>query len=305
VAGAPLYVKPPLFTPSPYGLITAVDTPPAGDLHWTQGVIYQPMCADPSSWYDECIAITGVGGAPPPPPQLANTVDASTRMATSFTVALEFDCTRVGNEDSRAESEAAFASAETWQMERTFWTGIAAGQMVAFPHLAANAAITYPSGSTAGGLLLQSAAVIVSGVGGGVNPATGLGALEGALADCYNGVGVIHVPEVAAPTLDSWGLLKKGNGTSYMTANGNKVAIGAGYPGTSPAGAARVGTECWLYATGNIFCYRTMPKTRASDDESFDRVKNTQKMITERTYLFGWDCCHLAVNIALGTPKGT
>lgn len=307
---SPLYIDKPRFTPSPYGLLSCVEFPPVGDTHWKGGVTYQPMCVPAGgvfSSYDECIAITGTGGAPPPPQYTSNAVDASTRMATPFSVALEYDCALIGrNIDEDAAAMAAFGTVEGYQVERSFWTGQAGGAPIVYPHLAAASAQvwTQPT-TTAGPITIQPAAVIISGVGGGVNVATGLGVLEGALAECYGGIGVIHVPQLAAATFDAYGLLKKA-GSHYETSAGNKVAIGSGYPGTAPSGANRLATECWIYATGNVFCLREdAAQTRGRTGvNQFDRVKNTQKIIVERRYLLGFDCCLLAVNIALGAPKG-
>jgi hypothetical protein len=90
------------------------------------------------------------------------------------------------------------------------------------------------------------------------------------------------------------------------TKNGNKVAIGGGYPGSGPDGAPRAANTTWLYATGNVFGYRSNVRVRAPQGaESIDRSNNTIKMIAERTYVLGWDCCHFAVQAFLGAPKGT
>lgn len=303
MAGARQIVDPPRFTPTPYGLLSVVDFPTGADVHWQNGVEYQPVCSDASTTFDECIAVTGTGGAPSPTPWSA-AVSISPRIATPFTVVSEFDCAAVGNESAAAVARQAFLGDEGLQVENSFWTGLSGGQTVVFPHLAANAQILEPTLSTGGSILLQTSATVVTGVGDAMNPATALGLLEGALASCYNGVGIIHIPQHAAASFDAWGLLKK-NGPMLQTLAGNKVAIGAGYPGTSPAGVARTSDKTWVYATGNIMGYRTDVKIRANPTESFNKQKNTLKMIAERTYLLGWDCCHFAANVSLGVPKGT
>jgi hypothetical protein len=305
------FVDPPRFTPTPYGLLSVIDFPDAGDSHWRGGIIYQPNCAaggPNGATYDECLAVTGTGAAPPPS-AFVGTVSTAGRIATAFSVMQEFDCSAaVSVGEAKQQVLGAFASSEDWQVERSFWSGTAGGQTVVFPHLAASANIVDSTASAPYSLLLQSAAVTVSGVGDTLkSPVEVLGLLEGALADCYGGVGIIHIPQVAAPSFDAWGLLHPRNGVMY-TANGNKVAIGAGYPGTSPAGAARAVDTAWVYATGNIIAYRDPAViTRAADpvSASIDRSENTIKMIAERRYVLGWDCCHFAVNAALGTPKGT
>lgn len=299
MAGPRQIVNPPAFTPTPYGLLTTVEFPTANGPHWENGITYQPNCASPSSTYDECIAVTGVG-APPPPPAFQNTVSIAPRGATAFTVMVEFDCAAVGNDEARQTALTAMASTETWQVERSFWTGVVGGLVTVFPHLAANATVL-----DAQNILLQDAAIVVTGVSGDLlNMVEALGLLEGALADCYNGVGIIHVPQHALASLDAWGLLHP-RGPVMYTAAGNKIAVGAGYPGTSPAGAVRGSNTTWLYATGSIMAYKGEMLIRANDTQSFDKQKNTRKMIAERRYVLGWDCCHFAVNAGIGTPKGT
>ena len=304
-------VDPPSFTPIPFGLLTTVEYPPIDGVHWQNGITYGPTCGVVttglgSATYSDCLAVTGVGGSPPPAPPLGNTLSRIMRGATAFTVYAEFDCAPVGNEQAQATAEKALAQAEAWQVERAFWTGLDSGQTVVFPHLAANAQVLDPQG-----ILLQTAATNVTGsgsvgvVGDLVNIETALGLLEAALANCYNGIGVIHVPELLLPTMDAWGIVKA-QGPIMRTLNGNKVAVGAGYPGTGPDGSVRAGNTTWMYATGNVFGFRSNVRVRAPQGpESFDKLTNTQRMIAERTYVLGWDCCHFAVQTALGVPRGT
>lgn len=305
MAGGPRQiVDPPSFTPTPYGLLTVVQWPDSGDVHWRNGITYQPQCGMPAtSTYDECISVTGAGAAPPPPPPTinTNTVVRTLRGATPFTVLAEFDCAAVGNDQAREIAKTALAATESWQVERSFWTGISGGQSVVFPHLAANAVINDPNQAVT--IMMQSAAVIVTG-GALLNATEALGALEGALADVYNGVGVIHVPQRAVAALDAYGLIRT-QGPVMKTLNGNLVAVGAGYPGTSPTGAAPSADTGWFYATGAIMAYRGQLVVRANDTQAFDRSENTRRLIAERTYLLGWDCGHFAVQAALGAPKGT
>ncbi len=304
------YVNPPLFTPSPFGLLSVVDFPTPEDVHWQNGIIYQPECSSPQSTYDECIAITGSGGAPPPPPYLTNSVVVTPRVATPFTVEMEFDCSAVGwaSEAKRIE-ESAFASNENWQAERTFWNGVAANQTVVFPHLAANATVNDSTllGTAGGVVQVQSAAVVVSGSGGSggqANIGEVLGLIEEGIGNCYNGVGIIHVPAKVLETMAANGLVVR-NGARLYTPNGNKIAAGNGYPGTAPNGSAAPPGSSWIYGTGNVFCYRSEPFT-TEDRDAFDRAKNTKRMQTRRTYVIGWDCCHFAGLVSgLGVPKGT
>lgn len=311
-------VDPPSFTPLPFGLLTAVEQPTPQPDHWQQGITYEPLCSVNVSGvgstgvggltYDECLVVTGVGFAPPAPPDFAGSnFTQSARGALPFTAWAEFDCAPVGLQNAQAIAERALAAAEPWQVERAFWTGLAGGQPVVYPHLAANAQVLDSTG-----ILLQTAAINVTGVssvgitGDLVNVETALGMLEAALANCYDGVGVIHVPQLLVPTMDAWGIIRQ-QGAVMKTLNGNKVAVGAGYPGTGPDGSPRAGNSCWMYATGNVFGFRSDVRVRAPDTSaaSLDRSNNTRKMIAERTYVLAWDCCHFAVQTALGVPRGT
>src|SRR6266542_4407790 len=296
----------PPFTTSPFGLITAADPVSNPPDHWQNGINYQPFCADAEGTYDECIAITGSGqAAAPPPAALTNLVDSTTRASTAFTVAVEFDCSAVGNEEAEANTRAAFASIESWAVERAVWTGVIPGQsaVTVFPHLAANAASNDATSSPPLSIVVQTSAIIVAtGAGDKLNGPEGLGLLEEALGNCYQGVGIIHVPELALDTLAAYGLISQRGGRLY-TPNGNKIAAGAGYPGTSPAGAARVVDTQWIYATGNMAMIRGDVKVRATGPQAFDKIHNTIKMIAERTYLLFWDFCHFALSLARGAPK--
>jgi len=285
-------VDPPAYASSPYGLLSVVQPRPSGDPHWQNGVTYRQVCPSGGTTYDPCVAVTGTGGAPPDPASKADNVTELWRGATPFTAYTEFDCSPVGLDDPASMAADALARVESWQVERAFWTGTVASASIAFPHLAAGAAIL-----DAQGITLQTAAVTG---GGPFDVAEGLGILEAALSDCYNGVGVIHVPTHAVPTLDAWNLLKV-DGAQLKTISGNLVAAGAGYTGSSPLGQARPTGQTWLYATGPTFMYRGGVQT-FTPPESIDRAANTQRLIAERTYVLGWECCHVAVLVHLGVP---
>jgi hypothetical protein len=265
--------------------------------HWQNGVTWQTRCLSPMgrSTYDECIVVTGSGEPPPEPNAKTDMVDLAYRGATPFTAYAKFDCALSGMEDALKIATDALAQSESWQVERAFWTGLVDGQVVAFPHLAANAVI-----DDAQSIELQSAASIVA-TGAALDPVTGLGLLEAALADCYNGVGVIHMPVKALPTFQAHSLVFAQNG-KLRTLNGNLVAVGGGYPGTSPSGVASTSGEAWLYATGAVFMYRSDVKVPSDKVSSINRTTNTREMIAERTYVLGWDCCHHAVLVDLGVP---
>lgn len=297
MAGPRLIVNAPTFTPSPYGLLSVAQVATESTPHWQNGVTWQSRCLVPMGrlTYDECIAVTGSGGPPPEPSAKTDMVDLTLRGATPFTAYAKFDCALVGMEDALKIATDALAQSESYQVERAFWTGLVDGRSIAFPHLAANAEVL-----DAQSIELQSPASIVV-TGAAVDVATGLGLLESALADCYNGVGVIHVPVKLLPTLQAYDLVIV-KGGKLTTLNGNLVAVGAGYPGTSPSGATPATGEAWMYATGAVFAYRGGVQIPPDKVSSINRATNTREMIAERTYVVGWDCCHHAVLVDLGVP---
>lgn len=304
MAGPRQIVDPPTFTRSQFGLLSVVQTPTIQDSHWQNGVTWQSLCPVNmgSSTYDECIATTGAPeGVVPEPATKTDNVDRIVRGATPFTPYAKFDCSPVGNAEAQRVATNALAQTEAWQVERAFWTGRVQNRPIVFPHLAANAQVL-----DNGGALLQPAAVTVTGAP--VDIATGLGLLEQGLADCYGGVGVIHVPIKLVPTLDALGLLRPVPGRDVGTGQfgrqlqtlaGNLVAVGAGYPGTSPSGVDPGSGASWMYATGAVFLYRSSVKINPLTS-TIDRGNNTIEMIAERTYVIGWDCCLLAVLVQLG-----
>lgn len=295
------YVEGPSFTPLPHGLLSAlaseIRTPI--DTHWEGGVTYETLCGAGDSTYDECFAVSGVGAVATPAPPAAKSYTASIdkRGATSFTVYAEVDCSAPGFWDRAEESaEDALRQSEQYQVEYALWTGRANGATVVFPHLAASTAIVDDNGYT-----LQTAAVLVTG-GNVLDVVEALGRVEGELASCYNGVGVIHVPRALAATFQNASLIIP-DGTRYRTVNGNIVVFGSGYTGSSPKGVSDT-SLMWIYATGMPFIYRS-PVRIFRSKTILDRATNTMYAIAERTYVIGWNCCHIGASVTLGgIPAG-
>lgn len=305
--GPRLLVDAPPFTPSPYGLLSVVDWRTDGSPHWQNGVTWVERCLGENmgnTTFDECIAVTGG-----PPGEKLENVDSTSRGATPFTPYVRFKCAPVGLADAERTARDALAQSEQFQVEYSFWTGLAdsndgtGGTEVVYPHLASTTSVL-----DAQGVVMNEAATIVDA--SAQDPAIGLGRLEETLAQCYNGVGVIHMPVKALPTFVGNGLVRFDGGRDSVngqvgrrlrTANGNLVAVGSGYPGSSPAGVAAGEDEAWLFATGAVFGYRgEVQYTR--ERESINRSINEMDMIAERTYVLGWSCCHAAVLVTLGVP---
>lgn len=285
-----MLVDPPRRQPMPYGLFTVVDERPVDDPHLLAGVEYQPLCGGAGTTFDYCVT----GG---PGPGFYPTASRALRAALPFTVFSEVDCAPVGDTWAQAGDDARniLATTEQYQVERAFWTGQAGGlDSQVYPHLAAATPVT--QSIVAGGLqlTLQTQAVVVSG--GSLSPVSAIGALEGALSACYDGQGVLHVPESAIPALANLNMLKE-RGGKLLTQNGNLIVAGAGYTGSSPSGTTPTPGTTWMYATGQIFMYRGAIQTVAREEASLDRSTNTLKMRAYRTYVLGWDCCHFAAQI--------
>ena len=297
MAGPRQLAAPPTWTPRPYGLLSVVQmrepgTPPE---HWRNGVTWQDLCGMGSLTYDPFCMVTGSGNDPA---AKASNVTQSTYGATPFTVFGEFDCSPVGYspEERRARAADALTRTEAFQVEQAFWTGTAGGDTgQVLPHLAANTAVVE---TTLPVVQMQCAVTTVTG-SVVLDIVEGMQRLEAAFANCSatNGQGVIHAPLILGEAMAAWGLVKA-QGEQLKTAAGNLVALGAGYPGTSPAGVA-LANVAWIYMTGPVFAYRSESFTY-KESEMFDRSENTLKSIVERTYLLGFSCCCLpgvAINV--------
>lgn len=289
-----LFVDRPSFTPLPHGLLDTLSSEirSSDNPHWENGVRYEVLCASSDSTYDECLVVSGTGAAPAEPPSKSETAQLQWHGALPFTVYAEVDCSVPGFWDHAEESvRRAITQSEQREVERALWTGAAGGALVVHPHLASDTDVLDESTAMPPGpdIVLDTAATIVSGNG----IVTTLGELEDALADCYDGVGVIHVPRRLAPALANINVLNYTNG-KYITPNGNIVVLGSGYPGTGPDGT---GTT-WIYATGMPFIYRSVTRVFRPRD-SIERATNTLYTIAELTYVIGWDCCHLAAQVTL------
>lgn len=281
---------PTTFASLPYGLWDSIQTPSPGGVHWQQGVTWDDRCPTGDSTYDECLAVTGTGAPPAPPAKTANVTQES-RGATPFTVYARFDCSPVGLGDAQTVAQDALARVEQLQVEEAFWTGVAGGQAVVFPHLAADTEVAD------GDVVLQP---VASPVVTGADVVHALGALEQELADCYAGQGLIHVPRSALATLAAWNLVEERDGALF-TPGGNRIVAGSGYSGTGPDGEAPATGTTWIYATGAAWGYRSDVYLSQVRD-SLNRSSNTLQMLAERNYLVGFECCLLAAHIVLGVP---
>lgn len=290
-----LIVDPPAYHPLPYGLLASnvVDFRPDADVHWRGGVNWQDLCQPEgaNTTFDECIsAATGVGELPDPSPKTA-TGELVTFGATPFTVYAEVDCSAPGfwDESQRWGTEA-LSRSEEFAVELAFWTGIADGQSIVYPHLAANADVVDSEGIT-----LQNAAITSTETA--LDVVEGLGRLEQALGICLGGRGIIHVPSILIPALQAQFLVNK-VGSQLVTTNGNIVVAGSGYTGSAPDGTTTDGVA-WIYGTGPIFGYRSGIHVNPPES-TLDREINTVMAIAERTYVLGYSCCLVGIPLTTG-----
>jgi len=286
----------PTFKPLPYGLWSVVQAVDDSDVHWQNGIEFQPDNCDPaSSTQDNCAAISNSFTKDP-------TSDCLPTMGNNpVTVYARLNCGPGPGLEQLAQAEARLAAAltngEARAIEEIFWTGevdVPAGG-VHWPHLAANTAVV--SGVGCAAVTLQPAATVV--VTGAVDVAEAIGVLEGAMGSCYGGVPTIHVPRSALAGLDALGLVRASGG-QLTTLGGSLVAAGAGYTGSGPDGTMPAYPQSWFYATGAIMARRSPLRFTSTFEEAVDRRKNDLVRIAERTYVIGWDCCLFAVQVSLG-----
>jgi hypothetical protein len=285
--------EPPVFTPAGYGLLSVAEpASDAADTHWRNGVQFQPTYCGVAL---DTAAVCVTGGVSKS--ALPNGIPI--RGADPFGVYAWLDCSPVGYSPDqwRDMTTRALTNNEAAKVERVFWTGAVQGGTV-YPHLAANTAVSEGTSGVGQVVSLQTAASVV--VTGAVDVVEAVGLLEGAMAGCYGGTPVIHVPRKAVAMLAAWGLVVR-DGPRLRTPAGSLLAAGLGYPGTGPDGTDPAAGTGWLYATGAVKYWRSpVELTGQNPADWVGRAKNDQTLIAERTYVVGWDCCHFAVPVSLG-----
>lgn len=284
-------VSPPdAYDAPPYGLFSAINWVTSSDPHWMGGIQYDADCTEVSVTSSPCVS-----GAPESATLTKSvTWSHNVRGARPFTVYDRVDCSAPGggweNEEQRAQL--ALARSAPTQVEATLWSGSSGLGAPVFPNLTTSG----PIFDSTNRITLQPASTLISGVP--LDLTEGLGRLEKALGDCYDGVGVIHVPSQLGPALAARNLCYI-KGQQLVTYNGNIVALGRGYPGTGPDGSTPPSGSIWLRATSRPFGYRGAVRT-FTRNESFDRSTNSLQMIAEQTYLIGWTCCLAGVLVTTG-----
>lgn len=292
-------VNGPRFTPLRYGLLSAAEIVDDPDPHWKIGTQFQPdACDSDKSVSAFCVS---PGPATGTPTKTITATGAPSTAAEPFTVYAFVDCAPVGwgddLEDLQGRATRQLDAGEGRAVERVFWTGNTDAGPAVRPHLAEDTAVL----ANAQGPMtveLQSAATVVSGVGVSVVEAMSL--LEGSLASCYGGEGVIHVPYRALAYLSRYRLIEK-QGPQLRTFGGTIVAAYSANVRHGPTGVEPGAGIAWFYATGAVVGRRSpvFPTGRQPARDFVNRADNDTVFIVERTYVFDWDCCHFAAQVTL------
>jgi len=278
------------FANTAFGLFSAINWVPDADPHWQGGIQYDAECTAVGVTSSPCIS-----GSPDSAELLKTaTWTRSTRGARPFTAYDEVDCSAAGGgwEEGQNRALAALARSAQTQVEATFWSGSSGLGAPVFPNLTTTGVVLDSTRQ----IVLQPASTIISGAP--LDVVEGLGRLEQALRDCYDGVGVIHVPLRLASAFAARNLCYI-RGNQLVTYAGNIVVIGGGYPGTGPDGSTPPGGSMWIRATGPLFGYRSAPRT-FDPPTMLDRSVNTFKAIAEQNFLVGWRCCLVGALVTTG-----
>lgn len=139
------------------------------------------------------------------------------------------------------------------------------------------------------------------------SPASGLAAMEMALAQCTVGLRVIHAPAAAVVLWGGLNLLRyEGNRT--FTATGTMVIADTGYDGSGPdslGNAAGTYADFWIYGTGPL--QLRLDPVVALDPPQGDFGAAVNRRVNEITYwaekraAIVWDCCHIGARIKAAT----
>ena len=262
-----------------YGLFTVLTPRPEGDGRWQNGIEWEPLSCGPVSGFgawcptdDNGDPIEQVGI-----PKGFNTNPALGE-ASPFGVYASYNCSPVGRsiEEGAIRARAILAAREEAMVERTLWNGTLGNT----PNLQDDAEDITPTPGTA------------------VDPVEAIGLLEEFNGQNYGSQGIIHLTRRGATAaIGAYVVFREG--ARLVTGLGTPVVAGAGYPGTSPAGAAADPGESWGYVSPALIGYRSEvfePSNRQGD--LLDRGINQLMAMAERSYVIGYDPCGVgAVNL--------
>ena len=279
---------PPAFQPLQRRLRDAVDGPFPFTGHTKLGAQYNPdVCSMPLQTSAACIS--GIGATK------TSSAGANWRATDPFIVYTWLDCPLVGSNEAelRQRTQAAHDNNAPTVVETVFWTG---GTFNTSQHLAEDTAITEVVGGSS--VVLQTAATTITGT---YDVVEAIGVLEQAMADCYGGTPMIHVPRGATAHLTSNHMVKEAGARLVTVGNGSIVVAAPCYRRTGPDGVAAAAGHAWFYATGQVKMAQSEVMFQARDVREFlKRDTNDTVLVAEQRFMLGWDCCHFALLVKLG-----
>jgi hypothetical protein len=264
-------------TPTPYG-------------YGLYSVAAPSDSADPRTQKGVQWPLSGCGVAQPfaidcPPTQSLPALVTKTGLpwvnAYPFGVVAGVKCKPVGTpvDELQAEARQILRLSEQWAVERAYWKGG-----------------VWPASVLDEAYLASAGATILNG-GTAVSARAAVGILEDALGGMSGGVGVIHLPALAAGLLDDLGVRQQGG--RLMTKLDTPVACGRGYDGTSPANARPAGTA-YFYATGPVQVTRgPVIDLPSNADVAVDRSTNEASVWAARIVSVAHSCGVVGVNVTL------
>lgn len=277
-------VEGPKITPNRYGLLTVTEPLTPDDRHWEGGITWNDdLCSDIHSTVGFC-PIPATGSTP----KIADQ-DFQSCCADPFIVYGSYDCPPVGKLPTEAfmVAKKRLHIREEQEVERTFWTGVTDGGINVNPSLAF------------GNETCGSVPIDLTPASGPISIVTAMAVLESALGDCSPGAGVIHANYGLASFLAAAFLIYP-KGDAWFTVTGQRLAIGAGYPGSGPNNVAAEPGTTWIFATGPVAIWRSeVFLTPARYLEALDRTLNSVQVYAERSYAVGWSCCLYAICVNL------
>lgn len=279
-----LEIEGPIPVKNRFGLLSVTNPITPADQHWEGGVTWtDDLCSD---------IFSTTGFCPIPPtgstPKIADRSSVNC-CASPFIIYASFDCPPVGRTagEAFAVAKKRLIMKEEREVERVFWTGVTIGGSTVNPSLAFG-------NDTCGGTPIN-----LTPSAGPVGLVQSMAVLESALGDCSTGPGVIHANYGVASFLRDAYLINQ-NGGSWTTVTGQRLAIGAGYPGSGPNNVVASPGTTWLFATGPLFILRSeVFLTPERYQESLDRTLNNVEVYAERVYSVGWNCCLFAIQVLL------
>ncbi|MCF3960621.1 cupin [Streptomyces fuscigenes] len=273
-AGMRKLVQPIPGTPLPHGILnTCATVEDVQDVHELMGVEWMALgCCPVQEWQDPCLTDESAGEESPGERPEKQFCRPSVEHASPITLYAGAECSSIGwsYEEAVAHATATMELGEQHGLEAAFWSRLTADAVD----------LTPPAGP--------------------VSVAQGVAALEGALAEGYGGVGVLHVPAGLAALLGCCRILTEDPSTgALLTLAGNCAIIGAGYStlNTGPGGIPADPGTAWMYVTGPVHIRRGPMDVIPDRSASLNIRTNDRRVLVERTYVVGTTCTVAAINV--------